>query len=281
MDCPNIPMISRYYLKCRPMPRLSNTQYSISVAPQTSRVVIASSLILLFCLIFYFSLASANQKPVSAAATPSLAPLYETLAPKLREGKLFMYAVPFSTEGKDDTSQPNWWKNCATTSPISAEGMQMARTIFTALTKLGVTVGFVNSGEYCTALTSATYVSGRALNFFMTSTLDSPEIQRKSNVPDGVIEQHILSFFRASIPNTLTINMGAKLTPTTAPHPVMTDLAPGETALFEVLPTGELQLAAKLNWRQWAEMANYIAGKNPPHSRAKSKHRKIPSQPSK
>jgi hypothetical protein len=208
--------------------------------------------------------AYASVKP-PAKVPPNLASLYDVLAPKLIEGSLFMYIVPPNGAGPDDTSQPNWWKTCVYTSPISEEGIKMAGVIRRSLTKLGVKVGFVNTGESCRALSLASFFTGHAgnLNLFVTPDLDGPEIQRINKIPDGVVEQRVLSYFRARIPNFLTINVGAKLTPTTAPHPVMTDLSPGESALFEVSQSGALILAAKLNWQQWDEMARYVSAKSP------------------
>jgi hypothetical protein len=44
----------------------------------------------------------------------------------------------------------------------------------------------------------------------------------------------------------------------TAPHPVLSDLAEGESAVFRLSAVGEPILLARLNWRQWQEMGDYF-----------------------
>ena len=69
--------------------------------------------------------------------------------------------------------------------------------------------------------------------------------------------------FRLRWANTTTLMVGAKLTPDTAPHPVLTDLEAGDTAVFEVSDTGEIRLVARLAWQQWEELGKYYVAKQP------------------
>jgi hypothetical protein len=202
---------------------------------------------------------TAESKTSEKGNTPNLAILYDVIAPKLAEGSLFIYIVPVSTTGEYDTTQRDWWKVCAGTKALSEQGIQEAKTINRSLAKLNSVVGIVHSGELCTSQNVAMLVAGRRHNIYITPDLDPSEIQKRTGISDAIIRLRITSHFLARWHGMTTLLFGDGLTEASAPHPIMANLSPGETAIFEPTSLGELQLIARLNWRQWEEMANYIS----------------------
>jgi len=218
---------------------------------------------LLLAISVTFSVHAATARP-----TPTLALLYDAVIPALEGGNSVVYMVPFDATGTDDTSLPMWWKACHATKQVSDKGMRQARAINQALGRLNAVIGVVHTSELCTAMTSATYVAGRARSqVYPTPDLDSPVIQNQMGLKDPVIQAKLAFVFRLRWVGTTTLMVGAKLTPDTAPHSVLTDLEPGDTAVFEVSDSGEIRLVARLTWQQWEEMGKYYLSKQPKSKR--------------
>lgn len=200
---------------------------------------------------------------------PTLAVLYDEVIPVLQSGRSVVYMLPFDASGTDDTSQPEWWKACHLTKQVSDKGMLQARAINQALSRVGATIGIVHTSELCTALTSATYVAGLAkFQAYPTPDLNSPAIQNQLGLRDDVIQAKLSYIFRIRWANTTTLMVGGKPTTDTTPHPVLTDLQAGDTAVFDVADTGDIRLVARLTWRQWEEMGKYYLSKQPKNKRA-------------
>jgi hypothetical protein len=203
---------------------------------------------------------------VSASASagrphpPPLTVLYDSVISELHRGGTVVYFVPFLTTGVDQRDKPNWWKECPYSRMISAEGIEQARVVHRATHTLKLNIQFVESAESCTALSTKTYVVGqRWVRSFVTPDLNPPDVQRAAGLPRGAVPLHILSHFQTTIADSVKMLFGDTIPREYAPHPVLADLAEGESAIFRNNPDGELVLLARLNWRQWDEMASYYA----------------------
>ncbi len=212
---------------------------------------------------FAFALNARQFVSRPATVQPPLAVLYDSLVPRLLGGGLVMYFVPFNTVGEDQTDQPNWWKECPYTKMISPQGVREAKAVGRALSSLSAPIGLVQSSEVCTALTTATFLLGNpSIRIFHTPDLNPVDLQRQAGLKEQVIQVKIESHLQAGIwKGTNSVLSGFKLTPETAPHPVLAELGSGDSAVFEVKPSGEIILLARLNWRQWEEMTNYMISK--------------------
>jgi len=81
----------------------------------------------------------------------------------------------------------------------------------------------------------------------------------------------VASHFTAGWKDTVTILSGFQLPPLASPHAVLSDLQHGESAIFRMKDATELELVARLNWRQWEQMAEYIKYRALKASRTKKK----------
>lgn len=192
--------------------------------------------------------------------TPRLAVLYDSVISELHRGGTVVYFVPFHTTGADQRDQANWWKECPLSRMISAEGMEQARKVHQATRTLQLNIQFVESAETCTALSTKTYVVGnRWVRFFVTPDLNPPDVQLAAGLPRSAVQVHILAHFQTTIADSVKLLFGDTIPREHSPHPVLADLQQGESAIFRNSPSGELVLLARLNWRQWHEMASYFA----------------------
>ncbi len=194
------------------------------------------------------------------SSNPPLGVLYDSVAKVLADGNAVVFVVPYASTDPDQTDQPNWWKECALT--VSEQGQRQAQSINRGLRRLAAPVGIVASSDACISMTTATFTTiNLSLKIHPTSDLNPVEIQRMRGISDAIIRARLESHFNIRWPNTTTVISGHSQTTSTALHPAITDMAPGETAIFSMSPQGELTLAARLNWRQWEEMTNYIVSK--------------------
>ncbi len=207
--------------------------------------------------------ATIKTKPRVVFAKPNLAPLYDQLIDELHRGGAAVYVVPFDTTGVDQTNQPEWWKNCSLSRTISAHGMEHAQAMKRAILQLDLNIQYVESSELCTALSSYTFVLGnnRWLRFFVTPDLNPAEVRRLTGIPDQVIRVQALSHIQTVLEDSVKFLFASPMPLSVAPHPVISELAPGESAIFRNLPNEEVLLLAKLTWRQWQEMSNYYVAK--------------------
>lgn len=217
-------------------------------------------------IILVGSLAAFSAFNASATAnrsqTPPLAVLYDSVISELHRGGTVVYFVPFPTTGSDQRDKANWWKECPYSRMISAEGIEQARIVHRATHTLKLNIQFVESAESCTALSTKTYVVGqRWVRSFVTTDLNPPDVQRAAGLPRGAVPLHILSHFQTTIADSVKMLFGDTIPREDAPHPVLSELEEGESAIFRNSPTGELVLLARLNWRQWDEMASYYVAK--------------------
>lgn len=198
----------------------------------------------------------------AAAPVPSLAVLYETIAPQIYRGNVAIYFVPFHTEGADQIDTPEWWKHCPLSKSISASGMQQAGLVSRSLRTLNPTIGIVASSKLCVALSTASFIVGNpAVPIIHTPDLDPVGIQKFSGHNDMIIHSLISARIQTGFENTVTILSGFQVPIAAAPHPVLADLQSGESAIFKNLPNGEIELLARLSWKQWKEMSDYITVK--------------------
>jgi hypothetical protein len=185
--------------------------------------------------------------------------LYESVDAAIKTGNAVIYTVPVAVESDGKATMLSWHKNCGDAPNISVLGQRQARAIARGIFQSGVPLGTVSSSEDCVAMTTATYIkSDPALRIRITPDLAPPDIQQKNGIIDAVIQQHIRAYFNVRRVALTTLIVGHEQTQTTTIHPILTDLKPGETAIFVVPKFEQFDFIAKLNWQQWNEMSNYI-----------------------
>jgi hypothetical protein len=194
---------------------------------------------------------------------PNLAILYDQVIAELKRGETAVFFVPLDTAGIDQTDQPEWWKNCTLTRIISAHGMEQAAAVKRAILQLGLQIDFVVSSELCSALSTYTFVLGnnRLHRFFIIPDLNPLEVRPRSALNDSIAEAQLRSHIQNLWVDSVKFLFGSPLPLSAAPHPVIADLSPGESAIFKAPRDAELVLVARLNWRQWEEMGNYFVAK--------------------
>ncbi|MCA3020743.1 MAG: hypothetical protein ING68_01085 [Rhodocyclaceae bacterium] len=207
--------------------------------------------------------ATAANNRVLRAREPNLAILYDQLITELRRGGTAVFFVPLDSIGIDQTNQPEWWKSCNLSRMISAHGMEQAKTINRAISQLELNIQFVESSELCSALSTYTFVLGndRWLRFFVAPSLNPVEARRASGVIDQVTQAQVLGHLQTTFPDSAKFLFGSPLPPSASPHPIISDLAPGESAIFRSAHNEEPVLLGRLNWQQWGEMGNYFIAK--------------------
>ncbi len=195
--------------------------------------------------------------------SPDLAVLYDQVIAELRSGGVTVFFVPLDTIGVDQTEQNEWWKDCALSRAISAHGMEQAKAVRRAISQLGFDIQFIESSELCIALSTYTFIlpNDRWHRFFVTPALNPFDVRRKSVSHDEVIEAQVRAHIHVRLPDSVKFVFGFPLPTSAAPHPVISDLAAGESAIFKGAREDEPLLVARLNWRQWEEMGNYFASK--------------------
>ncbi len=240
-----------------------------------------SLLYLIVALSYFFSssLFAADSTPRSSSAkvgnVPGLAVLYDSLIAELKKGGTVVYFVPFDTIGVDQTDQPGWWKECAISRMISAEGLEQARAVKRAILQLNLDVQFVESSEACTALSTQTYLVGnRWLRYFITPDLNPVEVLRQSGLKDIVIQVQVLGHLQTTLADAVKFLFGFPMPPSAAPHSILSDLAPAESAIFKMSARQEPELLARLNWRQWKEMGDYFVSTKAKPAKPAKRNRK-------
>jgi len=191
-------------------------------------------------------------------AIPNLAIFYDEIAPKLISGGAFVYVVPFSTVGDIDAQNPEMWRDCTGKVLVSATGLEQARLVNSALKSLPVTISYGQTGDSCWAMSSLRYLlSGIGAVLVTTNDFDPYEILRTRGTKDAVLASLIQAQFTHGQSNATKLMVGARMAKQVAPHPVLADLAPGESAIFVESGTDYPTLLARLTPHQWAEMAQY------------------------
>ena len=124
-------------------------------------------------------------------------------------------------------------------------------------------------------MTTATFIKANpTLLVRITEELNPPEIQRQSGLIDEVIREHLSAYFNIRWANHTALIVGHRQVETTTIHPVMNDLAAGETAIFLVPKEYQFEFVAKLNWIQWEEMTKYLAPQSQKKAGASRKSQK-------
>lgn len=204
--------------------------------------------------------------------------LYEQVSSALRTGHAVIYTVPASTGSARPlplSAPVEWSKNCLTAPPISELGQRQARAVARGLLWLAAPLGAVSSSEDCGAMTTATFIKANpTLLVRITEELNPPEIQRQSGLIDEVIREHLSAYFNIRWANHTALIVGHRQVETTTIHPVMNDLAAGETAIFLVPKEYQFEFVAKLNWIQWEEMTKYLAPQSQKKAGASRKSQK-------
>ena len=112
-------------------------------------------------------------------------------------------------------------------------------------------------------MTTATYIkSNPTLLVRITPDLNPPHIQRLDSIIDEVIRERLSVYFNIRGKDHTTLVVASQQPSSTTIHPVLTDLQPGEAAVFVVPREYQFDFVAKLNWQQWTEMTHYIVAKN-------------------
>jgi hypothetical protein len=187
-----------------------------------------------------------------------LANLYEQVARTLAAGGAAVYFVPVATTGVDQTDTPDWWKHCPLSKSVSVEGQRQAAAVHKAFRTLGLSMHTVESGVHCASLTTATFISGNSTKIYPNLDLDPLSVQKMTGISDGAIKSHVASHLTTTYFNSVKILSGMRMTRSTAPNPILTELEEGESAVFSTDANGQPVLVARLAWYQWEEMAKYI-----------------------
>jgi hypothetical protein len=212
--------------------------------------------------------AQAKQSSLSKRAVPDQYLLYEQVAAALRTGSAVVYTVPVETN-PPALPRADEVRDCASAPPISKAGIQQARAISVGVQRLGAPWGAIGSSTDCVAMTTATYIKANpTLLVRITAELDPPLLQRQRGTIDDVIAQLLRTFFNVRWRDHTTLIVGSPQLPETTIHPVLTDLKPGESAIFVVPEPYQFNFIAKLNTQQWQQMTNYLA---PPAARRSAK----------
>jgi hypothetical protein len=226
----------------------------------------------LFFLLFllFFVTANAFSEPTTAKQgnvdflpsnykTPNLAILYEPLAKELRAGGLLVYFVPLNASGRDHVETDEWWKHCPLSRTVDDIGIMQARTISRAMQNLGLQIGNVESSDLCMTLTSTTLImSNPSIKIYINQSLNPYEIQKKTEPNDRTLKATMGALFQFGYQGRIGVRVGFALPASVAPHPVIAELQPGDSAIFRPHPSGEPELVARLSWQQWDEMSKYI-----------------------
>lgn len=214
--------------------------------------VLLSSTLISFPL-FFISSTQAN------TSEPPLKVLYDQLLPKLQAGGVTIYLVPFATQGEDQIDKPEWWRNCSFSRSVSAQGEVQAKQFSKAIRDIGITIIDARSGQHCASLTTATFaVANPNIRLSVTPDLNPPDVQRAQGVAiNQVIEVRVQAQIQLNSPAFVSLISGWQMTPETTPHPVLTDLQPGETVIFDLDAQAMPRLIARLSTAQWAQMAAY------------------------
>lgn len=236
---------------------------------------LARTFALCFSILFAQNTNAADPSPLPLklpSDAPNLAVLYETLARQIRRGNVVLYIVPFATSGNEVKTDAKWWMVCNTMPQVNAIGQAQAKAIHQSLLLFGAPIGLVWSSEVCPSMTSASFVAGSLTKKVLaTADLNPIELQRLDGVWDGVIHERIRSKFLTVIEGKNNVLSGHKLTLETAPHPALTSLEAGDSALFTVNADESLNLLARLTWNHWKEMHDYILRQALRQKKAKKK----------
>ena len=224
--------------------------------PQNTFAILALVAILSLSPVY----ADANQP--AGRPLPDQYLLYQSVASALQTGSAVVYTVPVASIPSGST-QNDWNMNCGTTPPASKEGLRQALAIAVAIRRLAAPLGAVSSSQDCAAMTTATYIkSNPTLLVRITPDLNPPHIQRLDSVIDDVIRERLSVYFNIRWKDHTTLVVASQQPSSTTIHPVLTDLQPGEAAVFVVPREYQFDFVAKLNWRQWEEMTEYMVGKH-------------------
>jgi hypothetical protein len=213
--------------------------------------------VLAFACTLFPATASATSK--GKAHKPDLAILYDALDTQLAKGgQIIFLAAPASDQQTQPSSAPNWWRACELLRPNAAGNTQL-KMLNWAFRTLSFPIGLIRSSDACISLTSATATVGNPeLRVYPTTDLNAPTMFGSDKPIDGVIQTRLHGHFETGTwTGTNTILSGHNMTPTTAPHPALSDMQPGDSAIFVFMPDGQISLLARLTPKQWVEMAQY------------------------
>ena len=228
-----------------------------------------AALILLATVLLASLNAGANQP--ATRYLPNQYLLYQNVAAALQTGNAVIYTVPVASTA-NPSAQTGWNKDCGTTPAVSKEGLRQARAIAEAIRRLAAPLGAVSSSEDCAAMTTATYIkSNPTLYVRVTPDLNPAYIQRIDSVIDEVIRERLSVHFNIRWQQHTTLLVASQQPSPITIHPVLTDLQPGEAAIFIVPEIYQFDFVAKLNTRQWEEMTRYFA---PPRQKKSASSKK-------
>lgn len=229
---------------------------------------IKKSIFCLFIAAAFGYLPSAEAAPLPKRNKPDQFLLYQQVVKALRTGNAVVFTVPVSTVSSEPP-RPDEVRECIPSSAISDEGIRQARAISIGIQRLGAPLGAVSSSTDCVAMTTATYIKANPILMVrITNELNPPLLQRKQGTLDDVIKELLNTYFNVRWRDHTTLIVGSEQLPETTIHPVLTDLKPGESAVFVVPEPYQFNFVAKLNTRQWEQMTDYFA---PPEKKSRSK----------
>lgn len=219
---------------------------------------LGSRLLLLLTLVLSAHSALALSSPQAGQNKPTLAVLYDDLVPRLQAGGLYLYITPLQTVSGNSVLAPQNWRDCTSKSLISQEGQRDASRIHSAIKKLGLHVSYAQSADACVALSTRTFILNGIPTVLATSPeLDPEEIQLARPIPKSVVRALIEGQFKNGQADAIKLMIGAPLGSGIAPHPVLSLLGPGDTAVFADDGSDAPKLLARLTPKQWVEMAQY------------------------
>jgi hypothetical protein len=231
-----------------------------SVPARASRVALiaGSRLAILLALLLSVQSTLGASPRQFRPSTPTLAVLYDELVPKLKAGGVYIYITPLQTVSGISILAPERWRDCTSKSLISVDGQRDASRIHSAIKKLGLHVSYAQSADACVALSTRTFILNGIPTVLATSPeLDPEEIQLARPIPKSVVRALIEGQFKNGQADAVKLMVGAPLGISITPHPVLSLLGLGETAVFADEGSDAPKLLARLTPKQWAEMADY------------------------
>ena len=197
---------------------------------------------------------------------PDLAVLYDELLVALDKGENVIYVVPppnvVGTAA--DVRNALWWEECNPANRLTDQGLADATALGKAIHQIGFRYFTVKISKECLTLNVASLMfRSPDTPFERTTDLNPAEFQRKQfGYRDEIIKLQMLGAILPAFyigENSFVISH--RQPKAVALHPVLSELDPGDTAIFSLSTSGDLVLRARLNIQQWLEMAKYSNNK--------------------
>ncbi|MBE9049357.1 alpha/beta fold hydrolase [Nostocales cyanobacterium LEGE 11386] len=201
-----------------------------------------------------------NSEAVQPAASPATeSPQLHTsqLVNTLRQGGYVIYIRHTATDWSqaDIREGGEWWKNCEAHRNLSPEGRVQAQVIGDALRTLGIPIGQVIASEYCRTVETAQLMKVGSVQ--TTNRLNGRRSWQNLNGKSGqeqlVAETRIL-LGTPPAPGVNKVLVSHIHNFKEPAHPVLSEIAEGEAAIFKPSDDGSFTLIARVTSTKWVEL---------------------------